>query len=647
VPLFFSDDEDMRLKDDMKGNRRGKPQVEIYRPGSGPLRKSAQGDEETVFVDNGRRAKSSIENSLSSSVSEEFKRGGKKPNHSLSQEHLNRTTKRGSDLKESTDIPKPSRGVTDIEDRMRNVHLSIPGSSSKDRRNSLDHVSTGGSIKSVATDTRKKSRKPEQAIYIPKPLAQAIAERDVANKSPVDMNEGKSASNTNCLKEKNSLKGEKDYLSQPVQEECWDEETNHYPHSDHSNKELRSQRPETWDRNGGPQVSRGESFRRMKYEGNRKSGRGAGEKDWMDKDGGNGIVKQGGGSSVKSNDCKPHSMRYSGNRKNCHSVEEELKNQEDNHTSSWNSESSTSVHLYHQRRSDVPVVSREIRQASEPRALPPTSLSVDTNRMRDSRSVEPLGTSGGRGWNGDKLQSKPPSGRRGSVKDSSILPSANKSNPKPHPCYDSLPPRLKKKYLAESMGSSSNYIGTASDVWDGSTVTFQGSGGNYHQHHHQHHHVHQHLVHPHHLPHPHLLHQSQESSSHTVQHNTQQHWAHTLPNSRARGRGRLRPDELEMERAVAAATRFSRSLTPDRLSMSAASNTGPPSLADGLRQVPSQESLMQRDDGQGIGSRIKTPPSLSPPPSPLPPLSTSKGPPQEERRGTSSKHSSSHSTRYR
>jgi hypothetical protein len=633
----------MRLKDDMRGNRRGKPQVKIYRPGSGPLRKSAQADEETVFVNNVRRAKSSIENSHSSSVSEDFQHGGKKPISSLSQEHLNSNSKRGSDVREPSDVLKHSKGLTDSEDRVRNVHLSIPVSSFKDQRNSVDHVSPGGSTKFVASDTKKKNRKPEQAVYIPKPLAQAIAERDIANKSPVDVVEGKIASNVNCSKEKNNLKGGKECSSQVMQEECWDEETSKYSHSGHSNKEVHSQISEVWDRNDVPQVSRGEGFRRMKYEGNRKSGRGAGDKDWVDKGIGNGNVKQGSVSSSKIGECKPRSMRYSGNRKNCHSVEGDLKNQADSHTSQ-NSEASTTGQ-YNQRKNDVLGVSREIRQTSEPRALPPASLSLDTNRMRDTRSVEPVGTSGGRGWNGEKLQAKPPSGRRGSVKDCSVLPSVNKNNSKPHPCYDSLPPRLKKKYLAESMVSTSNYIGTTSeDVWDGSTVTFQGSGGNYHKHDHQLHHVHQH----HQPAAPYVANQTEGLSSHMVKYSAQERWVHTLPNTRVRGRGRLRPDELEMERTVAAVARFSRSLTPDRLSMSMTSSTGPPSPGRGFRRVPSQESLLQSDSRKGMGSSIKTPPqSPSPPLLSASSLSTSKGPPKEEKKGTAVKPSSLHSARYR
>jgi hypothetical protein len=625
----------MRVKYDVKGNRRGKPQVEIYRPGSGPLRKSAQGDEETAFLDNSRRAKSSIENSVNSSVSEDFKRGGKKPTNSLPQEHLSNSSKRSSDMKEPCDVSKHNRVVTDIEDRLRNAHLSLPGSSFKDQRNNGDFVSPGGTTRSVASDTKKKSRKPEQAIYIPKPLAQAIAERDVANRSPVNVTEGKIVNNVSCSKEKN-----------PIQDECWDENTGHYSHSDDMNRELQSQRSEACDRNGGPRINKGESCRRMKYEGNKKSGRGSGDNEWVEKDVRIGTVKQGGVTNSRSNECKPHSMRYSGNRKNSQSVEGDMKSQEETHTSCWSSESSTSAPSFNQRRTDV---SREIRQASEPRALLPTSLPQDTNRMRDTRSVEPMGTSGTHGWNGGKLQSKPPSGRRGSVKDCSVLPSGNKSNPKPHPCYDSLPPRLKKKYLAENMVSSSNYIGTTSeDVWDGSTVTFQGSGGNYHQHHHQHRHAPQHQVHPHHPTPSHLLPQNRETSSHMSQYNSQEHWAHTLPNSRARGRGRLRPDEMEKERMVAGAARFSRSLTPDRLSTATMFNMNPPSSGHGLERVPSHESFLPSDDRKGIGNRIKTPPAS--PPSPPPStsaLSTSKGPPQDERRGTCNKPSNPHSARYR
>jgi hypothetical protein len=115
-----------------------------------------------------------------------------------------------------------------------------------------------------------------------------------------------------------------------------------------------------------------------------------------------------------------------------------------------------------------------------------------------------------------------------------------------------------------------------------------------------------------------------------------------------RGRGRLRPDEVEMERTVASAVRFSRSLTPDRLSMPLTSGTGPPSTGHGFRRVPSQESLLQSGDRKGMDSSMKTPPQSPPlPPLSTSSLSTSKGPPQEERKGTAVKPSSLHSSRYR
>ena len=103
-----------------------------------------------------------------------------------------------------------------------------------------------------------------------------------------------------------------------------------------------------------------------------------------------------------------------------------------------------------------------------------------------------------------------------------------------------------------------------------------------------------------------------------------------------------------MERTVAAAVRFSRSLTPDRLSAPLSSGAGLPSPGHGFRRVPSKESLLQSDDRKEMGSGIKTPPQSPPPPPPsTSSLSTSKGPPQEERKETAVKSSNLHSARYR
>ncbi|KAJ9594803.1 hypothetical protein L9F63_013905, partial [Diploptera punctata] len=424
-------DQDMRLKEDMKCSRRGKPQVELYRPGSGPLRKS--GDNDAGFFDSARRSKSSIENSHS--------------------KRLSKTSKRNSESRDLTDMSKNDRELTDIDEKMRNIHVSTPG--------------PGTSSKPTMNDVKRKNRKPEQALYVPKPLAQAIA---IGNKSPVDNVDSKIISNNNCLKEKNKQSG----------------------------KDIQVQRSENWDRNGGRKCAK--------------------EKDC------------GGG---KCNEGKSHPMRYSGNRRNCHTNDSDIKTQDSNHLSSWNSEASVSSQSYPQRRNDF---SREIRQASEPRVLPPTSLPLDVNRMRDTRSVEPAG----RGWNGEKLQSKPPSGRRGSMKDSCLPTNITKTPSKSYICYDSLPPRLKKKFLAENMAANTSYIGTTSeDAWDGSTVTFQGSGLSY-----------QHVQPP-------LQHDGIGQQQNFPE------WSHTLPNPRTRGRGRLRPDEVEMEKVFSAVARYSRSLTPD------------------------------------------------------------------------------------
>lgn len=82
----------------------------------------------------------------------------------------------------------------------------------------------------------------------------------------------------------------------------------------------------------------------------------------------------------------------------------------------------------------------------------------DFNRTRDTRSVEPIGHS-------DKFQSKPPSGRRGNMKDSLS------KNIK----LELLPPRLQKKYLIDNgYALPGNNPGTSTeDSWNGSSLTFQ------------------------------------------------------------------------------------------------------------------------------------------------------------------------------
>nr|CAD7412917.1 unnamed protein product [Timema cristinae] len=354
--------------EDMRG-RREKPHLVIYRPGSGPLRKSAPEEDST---------------------------------NNSPDNHLRTNFDPGSD-----DWRRNSKVTHEPFKTLTNERRAQPP-----RRSNLTEAQSPDSL----SDLRRKSRKPEQAIYVPKPLAQAIAERD------------------DFAKPSSSVSG-RGSRTDTGQEEKWDKED-----------AKRSQ----------PSNPRGDRYNM-----------GAAERP-----------------GLKAGEDRPQ-----------RSVEGERP--------LWRAESP-----------------REVRQASEPRSLPP-----DIHRTRDTRSVEPSGR-----WTGDKGQAKPPSGRRGS---------RDGMGPKSHPCYDTLPPRLKKKYLAENMISeptASSYIGTNSEaVWDGSTVTFQGSSGvNYR---------------PHTLPLPHYPPGPQPPRS--------ENWYQTLPAPSTRGRGRLRPEDLELERLESAVGRMS------------------------------------------------------------------------------------------
>lgn len=137
-------------------------------------------------------------------------------------------------------------------------------------------------------------------------------------------------------------------------------------------------------------------------------------------------------------------------------------------------------------QSNVKTETREVRQVSEPRYPPGGGRGAPHPRARDTRSMEHGGWSGeNQGWSGDRNSSKPPAGRpRG--------PSLN---------YETLPPRLKKKFLEEQgLGSSAAY---SEEPWDGGSMSF---------------------------------------SSHQ-QGPPPQQWTNTVPPPRGRGRGRGRTQE--------------------------------------------------------------------------------------------------------
>ncbi|KAK4875117.1 hypothetical protein RN001_011539 [Aquatica leii] len=104
---------------------------------------------------------------------------------------------------------------------------------------------------------------------------------------------------------------------------------------------------------------------------------------------------------------------------------------------------------------------RDVRQGSEPRAISYQSNNNWNRGVRDTRSVDPT-----RNY-GEKIYMKPPSGRRHS--------SVGLEHEKWQKNLDSLPPRLKRKYLEENK-LDVDYIGTQSEcAWDGNSLVFQGS----------------------------------------------------------------------------------------------------------------------------------------------------------------------------
>ncbi|XP_063220783.1 telomerase-binding protein EST1A [Bacillus rossius redtenbacheri] len=422
--------QDLRLRDDR--GRRGKPQVEIYRPGSGPLRKSALGDEDNTATDDSHRGKPP-ENSRGGKH-DDWKRNRRRHNHSSS-DYLNKNCRPPYDdrrmLSQGGEVSKLSNQMEKVQitdDDKDGISFQVPDS----LRGSLGDL--------------KRSKRPEQAHYVPKPLAQAIADRDGVNQSS-------NAAGTVA----GSAYADSGRKSE-TEEENWD------------NDFIYSQRDA---RRNDPHEKGNEAYSsRGSFNGGRRE------------------------SDAAESASRPQ-QRYPGSRPGYRAAPGE-----DSRVPPWRAESPPP----HLRKPDL----REVRQASEPR-----SLCLDSSRARDTRSVEPAGRRGG----GEKLQAKPPSGRRGS-KDGILGPK-----------YEMLPPRLKKKYLAENMGEEPmSYIGTTSEApWDGSTVTFKGSAS----------------YHTHTLP---------------LQHVPAHQWYQTLPSPRARGRGRMRPDEVD----ACMAARFSRSLTPDR-----------------------------------------------------------------------------------
>ncbi|XP_049823827.1 uncharacterized protein LOC109600502 isoform X3 [Aethina tumida] len=110
-------------------------------------------------------------------------------------------------------------------------------------------------------------------------------------------------------------------------------------------------------------------------------------------------------------------------------------------------------------------INRQVRQGSEPRGI---SNGGPWPRQRDTRSVDPTLPPNPRNKN-EKLQSKPPSGRRHSTIGMEMDKRHTKNN------ISNLPPRFQKKFLEEKQNSQTPPV---EENWDGTSLTFQGGHPN-------------------------------------------------------------------------------------------------------------------------------------------------------------------------
>ncbi|XP_015592692.1 telomerase-binding protein EST1A isoform X2 [Cephus cinctus] len=419
------------------GGNRAPPQA-IYRPGSGPLRKSGRSNED---FDNENNAQD-------------------RPKPSSIQYRLKQSQFNSPNQIQNS---PPSSQIDDITTKLNDVHVNY--------RNNSNNDQTQGSSKNnqMGGDSRKKNKKPEQQLYVPKKVKEALAGRDVSNRSPTHG--------------------------------TWDRDRDDKDWDTQSNRSHRSE-SHRHHRSGGHSGSHSEAASRR----------------------------------------DDHGKRYSGNRRNRNASENDER---------WRSDSPSAARNFGNRR-DNP---REVRQGSEPLFETPLNTN-DPNRKRDTRSVEPTG-------HPDKFQGKPPSGRRGSVKEGCT------TNSMKH--LDLLPLRLRKKFIEDGTGSIGiTAIGTSSeDTWDGSTVTFQGSSA-------------------YHYP-PAMQHsQTMQNLPPTGPLPPQQCWSNTVP-ARSRGRGRLRPEEIESPAPIF------RPVTPDQYSA--------PSTRS---HTPSQDYMNRSYDRRGSSSTMYT-----------------------------------------
>lgn len=129
----------------------------LYRPGSGPLRKSGRSGNDVDEFDNENGLQ---EKSRSTSVQ-----------YRLRQSQLNRS--------DQTQDSPPLSQIDNVTEKLGNTHINYRNSNNTELAQSTGHNISAGA---GGNDSKRKNRKPEQLLYIPKKVKEALAEQDGINR---------------------------------------------------------------------------------------------------------------------------------------------------------------------------------------------------------------------------------------------------------------------------------------------------------------------------------------------------------------------------------------------------------------------------------------------------------------------------------
>ncbi|XP_012061387.1 PREDICTED: LOW QUALITY PROTEIN: telomerase-binding protein EST1A [Atta cephalotes] len=143
---------------EMRGGGNRAPQA-LYRPGSGPLRKSDRSNSTADEYDNenGSQEKSRL-------TSVQYHPRQSQPNRA----------------NQAQNSP-PLSQIDNVAKKLDNTHINYRNSSNSESVQSPSNNSDGGASRN---DPKKKNRKPEQLLYVPKKVKEALAEQDGINRSP-------------------------------------------------------------------------------------------------------------------------------------------------------------------------------------------------------------------------------------------------------------------------------------------------------------------------------------------------------------------------------------------------------------------------------------------------------------------------------